>query len=104
MGLQAVCPAVEFVLIPDSIEKLVYCLQTSSNNLIYWAKHRRHTAQQSAHAATELAPSACSSSRAYVRFEVFMAATMKNVVFWDIKPQFVLQRRHITSPLQSPDG
>jgi hypothetical protein len=27
---------------------------------------------------------------------------MKNVVFWDIKPQFVLRRRHITSPLQSP--
>jgi hypothetical protein len=27
---------------------------------------------------------------------------MKNVVFWDIKPQFVLHRRRITSPLQSP--
>jgi hypothetical protein len=27
---------------------------------------------------------------------------MKNVVFWNIKPQFVLHRRHITSPLQSP--
>jgi hypothetical protein len=27
---------------------------------------------------------------------------MKNVVFWDIKPQFVLHRKHITSPLQSP--
>jgi hypothetical protein len=27
---------------------------------------------------------------------------MKNVVFWDINPQFVLHRRHITSPLQSP--
>jgi hypothetical protein len=27
---------------------------------------------------------------------------MKNVVFWDIKPQFDLHRRHITSPLQSP--
>jgi hypothetical protein len=36
-----------------------------------------------------------------VRFEVFTAVTMKNVVFWDIKPQFVLHRRHITSPLQS---
>jgi hypothetical protein len=23
-------------------------------------------------------------------------------VFWDIKTQFVLHRRHITSPLQSP--
>jgi hypothetical protein len=27
---------------------------------------------------------------------------MKNVVFWDIKTQFVLHRRHITSLLQSP--
>jgi hypothetical protein len=27
---------------------------------------------------------------------------MKNVDFWDIKPQFVPHRRHITSPLQSP--
>jgi hypothetical protein len=39
-----------------------------------------------------------------VRREVFPAVTMKNVVFWDIKPQFVLHRRHITSPLQSPAG
>jgi hypothetical protein len=37
----------------------------------------------------------------YLRFEVFTAVTMKNVVFWDIKPQFVLHRRHVTSPLQS---
>jgi hypothetical protein len=29
---------------------------------------------------------------------------MKNAVLWDIKPQFVLHRRHITSPLQSPAG
>jgi hypothetical protein len=36
-----------------------------------------------------------------VRFEVFTAVTMKNVVFWDMKPQFVLHRRHITS-LQTP--
>jgi hypothetical protein len=27
---------------------------------------------------------------------------MKNVVFWDIKTPFILHRRHITSPLQSP--
>jgi hypothetical protein len=40
----------------------------------------------------------------YVRSEVFTAVTMKNVVFWDIKPQFVLHRRHITSPLQSAAG
>jgi hypothetical protein len=31
-----------------------------------------------------------------------MAVTMKNAVFWDIKTPFVLHRRHITSPLQSP--
>jgi hypothetical protein len=37
-----------------------------------------------------------------VRFEAFMAVTMKKAVFLDIKPQFVLHRRHITSPLQSP--
>jgi hypothetical protein len=29
---------------------------------------------------------------------------MKNGVFWDIKTQFVLHRRHITSPIQSPAG
>jgi hypothetical protein len=38
----------------------------------------------------------------YVRFEVFTAGTMKNAVFWDIKTQFVLHRRNITSALQSP--
>jgi hypothetical protein len=38
-----------------------------------------------------------------VRYEVLAeAVTMKNVVFWDIKTQFVPHRRHITSPLQSP--
>jgi hypothetical protein len=35
------------------------------------------------------------------KFEVSPGMTMKNVVFWDIKPQFVLHMRHITSPLQS---
>jgi hypothetical protein len=29
---------------------------------------------------------------------------MKNVAFWDIRNQFVLHRRHITSPLKSPAG
>jgi hypothetical protein len=37
-----------------------------------------------------------------VTCEVFTAVTMKNVVFWDKKKHFVLHRRHITSPLQSP--
>jgi hypothetical protein len=27
---------------------------------------------------------------------------MKNVVFWDIKTQFVPHRRHITFPLEGP--
>jgi hypothetical protein len=39
----------------------------------------------------------------YVRFEVFTAVTMKNAVFWDIKPQFVLHRRNyvsVTEPSQ----
>jgi hypothetical protein len=40
----------------------------------------------------------------YVRFEIFTAVAMKNGVFWDIKTQFVLHRKHITSPLQSPAG
>jgi hypothetical protein len=29
---------------------------------------------------------------------------MKNAVFWDIRSQFVLHRRHISSPLQSTAG
>jgi hypothetical protein len=37
-----------------------------------------------------------------VRFEVFTAVPMKNVVFSDIKAQFVPERRHIMYPLQSP--
>jgi hypothetical protein len=43
-------------------------------------------------------------SKTYVSTEVFTAATMKNVVFWGIKPQFVPHRRHITSLLHSPAG
>jgi hypothetical protein len=39
-----------------------------------------------------------------VTCEVLTAGTMKNVVFWHIKHQFVPHRRHITSPLQSPAG
>jgi hypothetical protein len=39
-----------------------------------------------------------------VGFEVFTAVTMKNVVFWDTKPQFLPHRRHITSPLEGPAG
>jgi hypothetical protein len=39
-----------------------------------------------------------------IRFEVSTAVAMKSVVFWDIKPQFVFHKRHITSPLQSSAG
>jgi hypothetical protein len=35
------------------------------------------------------------------RLEIFTAVTMKNVVFWGIKTQFLIHRRHIASPLQS---
>jgi hypothetical protein len=42
--------------------------------------------------------------KSYVGFEVSKTVTMKNAVFWDIKTQFVPHRRHITSPLQSPDS
>jgi hypothetical protein len=34
----------------------------------------------------------------------FHGGTTKNAVFWDITTQFVLHRRHITSPLQSPES
>jgi hypothetical protein len=30
--------------------------------------------------------------------------TKKNVLFWDIKTQFILHRRHITALLQIPAG
>jgi hypothetical protein len=38
----------------------------------------------------------------FVRFEVFTAVTLMNVVFLDIRTQFIPHRRHIMSPLQSP--
>jgi hypothetical protein len=39
----------------------------------------------------------------FVRAEVFMAVTMKNAVFWNIKTQFIPHRSH-KSPLQSQAG
>jgi hypothetical protein len=39
-----------------------------------------------------------------IRFDVLTAVAMKNVVFWDIRTQYVPHRKHITSPLQSPGG
>jgi hypothetical protein len=41
---------------------------------------------------------------ASVTFEGFTPMAMKNAVFWDIKNQSVLHRRHITSLLQSLAG
>jgi hypothetical protein len=38
------------------------------------------------------------------RFEVLTAAVTSVDFFWDIKTQFIPQRKHITSPLQSQDG
>jgi hypothetical protein len=38
------------------------------------------------------------------KVEVFTAGTMRNIVFWDIKTQVVLHRRHIISPLQRLPG
>jgi acetolactate synthase small subunit len=40
----------------------------------------------------------------YIRFEVLTAVTVENVVFWDIKTQFVPHSTNITSLLQSSDG
>jgi hypothetical protein len=37
-----------------------------------------------------------------LRFGGVTAVTMKKVVFWDIKTQFVSHRKHITFPLKSP--
>jgi hypothetical protein len=52
----------------------------------------------------KLAKTSMQTLRNYVKFAVFMAVTMKNAVFWDVKAQFVPHRRHITSPLQRPAG
>jgi hypothetical protein len=32
-----------------------------------------------------------------IRFEVFMAVTMKNVVLWDIKTHFIPHRKHVSA-------
>jgi hypothetical protein len=39
------------------------------------------------------------SKNIFVKSEVFIAVTVKNVAFWDIRTQFVPHRKHITSPL-----
>jgi hypothetical protein len=39
-----------------------------------------------------------------VGVEVFTAVTMKNSLFRNIRTPFILQRKHITSPLESPVG
>jgi hypothetical protein len=40
----------------------------------------------------------------HVRFQFLTAATMKDIVFLDIRTHFVPHRRHITSPLQIATG
>jgi hypothetical protein len=39
-----------------------------------------------------------------VRFEVSTAVTTEVTVFLDLKTQFIPHKKHITSPLRSPDG
>jgi hypothetical protein len=48
--------------------------------------------------------SAGEPSRLILCNEVFTAVTIKNAVFWDLKTQFILHRKHITSPLENPAG
>jgi hypothetical protein len=43
----------------------------------------------------------CAAICEHVRFEVFAAVTMKNVVFWDIETQFVPHRRLYVSTTES---
>jgi hypothetical protein len=60
-----------------------------------------YTGERDEHSATFLVSNAF---LCVAIFEVLTAVTMKNGVFWDIKPQFVLNRRHNTPPLQSSAG
>jgi hypothetical protein len=36
-----------------------------------------------------------------VKFEVFIAVTMKNAVFWNMKTPVLPHRRHVTSPYRA---
>jgi hypothetical protein len=65
-------------------------------NVVFW------DIKPSPYLIGDTSPLQSPASQCYVRFEVFTTVTMKNAVFWDKKTQFVLHRRHITSPLQSP--
>jgi hypothetical protein len=40
-------------------------------------------------------------SKSHLRSEVFVAVTMNNAVFWDIKTKFIPHTRHFTSSLQN---
>jgi hypothetical protein len=51
-------------------------------NVVFWDKKPRCLLHRS-HITTPLQSPA---SYCYVRFEIFTAVTMKNGVFWDIKP------------------
>jgi hypothetical protein len=70
----------------------------SSEYFLFWVKlpfHRKPKLQTS-----KMLEQIC--ERVEVRFEVSTAVIIKSAVFWDIKIQFLLHRRQITSSLQSP--
>jgi hypothetical protein len=90
--------------------KLCNCLQLPA----HFSIGDRNTTEQNEYRCTETADTLgdeirignlnVQTAERNVRFEVSTAVTMKNVVFWDIKTQFVPHRRHIMSPLQSTAG
>jgi hypothetical protein len=41
----------------------------------------------------------CPTTSSIARFEDFTAVTMKNTIFWDIKPQFVITGTHHISAI-----
>jgi hypothetical protein len=61
---------------------------------------RYSTCSHSFDTAVDATRVTCDNRDWKVRFEIFTAVNMKNVVFWGIKAQFVPHRRHITSPLR----
>jgi hypothetical protein len=59
-------------------------------------KNPVHTSQE-----THTCPLQSPAGLCYVRFEVFTAVNVNNVVFWDIKNPVRTSQETITSPLQS---
>jgi hypothetical protein len=98
---------------PLTLRRIDHCHQRASQ---VCCGHRREQFPRR-HADTEKLPSEISHNsqhddtvhlRKLLPFYTFSGYTgnckMMNVVFWNIKTHFVLHRRHITSPLQSPTG